>query len=107
MVFLIFFGAALAEIAGCFSFWAWLKLKYSMVWLIPGTVFLWIFAYLLTWIEAAYAGKVYASYGAIYIVSSLMWMWGYEKNMPDVYDVIGALICLLGASIILWMPRAS
>jgi Uncharacterised BCR, YnfA/UPF0060 family len=31
-------AAAVAEIAGCFAFWAWLRLDKSALWLIPGSL---------------------------------------------------------------------
>lgn len=105
MTFLAFFGAAITEIAGCFSFWAWLKLQKSILWLIPGTISLGTFAYLLTFVESEYAGRAYAAYGAVYICSSILWMWMIEKNIPDKYDIIGVLICFIGAGIILFTPR--
>jgi small multidrug resistance family-3 protein len=98
---LAFVGASLAEIAGCFAFWAWVKLGKSFLWLIPGTVSLWIFAYLLTFVEADYAGRAYAAYGAVYILSSILWMSIFEGQSPDRYDLIGAAICLVGAGVIM------
>jgi len=106
MILLTFIGAAITEIGGCFSFWAWLKLKKSIFWLIPGTFSLWAFAYLLTFIESEYAGRAYAAYGAVYICSSILWMWIIEKNSPDRYDIIGVFICFIGAGIILFGPRS-
>ena len=49
-------GAALAEIAGCFAFWAWLRLDKSALWLVPGMVSLAIFAWLLTLADVQAAG---------------------------------------------------
>lgn len=97
--------AALGEIDGCFAFWAWLRLGKSFLWTIPGVVSLVIFALALTRIDAAAAGRAYAAYGGIYILSSLLWLWLVEKTRPDQWDVIGAGICLLGAAIILFGPR--
>ena len=48
MTALIYIGAALAEIAGCFAFWAWLRMGKSPVWLAPGIASLILFAWLLT-----------------------------------------------------------
>ena len=73
--------AALSEIAGCFSFWAWLRLGRSPLWTVPGVVSLVGFALALTRIDAA-AGRAYAAYGGIYILSSLLWLWLVEKNAP-------------------------
>lgn len=98
-------AAALAEIAGCFAFWAWLRLGKSAFWLLPGIASLAAFAWLLTLSPAAYAGRAYAAYGGVYIAASLGWLWVVEGYRPDRWDVIGAAICLVGASVILWMPR--
>jgi small multidrug resistance family-3 protein len=64
-----YIGAAIAEISGCFSFWAWLKLNQSMWWLLPGIGSLALFGYLLTLVEAGQAGRAYAAYGGGCILS--------------------------------------
>ena len=73
---ILYIAAAGAEIAGCFAFWAWLKLGKSGLWLIPGVV-------------------------------SLVWVWAVEGARPDRWDAIGAAICLAGAAVILFGPRAA
>jgi small multidrug resistance family-3 protein len=98
-------GAAIAEIAGCFGFWAWLRLGKSVLWLIPAAASLCLFAYLLTLVESEQAGRVYAAYGGVYILSSIAWLWAAEGVRPDRWDVSGAAICLVGAAMILWAPR--
>ena len=105
MTYLIYLAAAVAEIGGCFAFWAWLRLDRSPVWLVPGVACLCIFAWLLTLVNAEHAGRAYAAYGGIYILSALGWLWIAEGVRPDRWDVIGVSICLLGASVILWGPR--
>lgn len=100
-----YFAAALAEITGCFAFWAWFRLGHSPLWLVPGLVSLAAFAWLLTLSPADQAGRAYSVYGSIYIVSSLLWLWAVEGHRPDQWDVIGAAVCLAGAAIILWAPR--
>jgi small multidrug resistance family-3 protein len=105
MAFVIYGGAALAEIAGCFSFWAWLRLSRSVCWIAPGMVSLALFAYLLTLVDSDVAGRAYAAYGGIYIVTSLLWLWMAEGQRPDRWDMTGAAICLAGATVILLGPR--
>ncbi|SIS77069.1 YnfA family protein [Insolitispirillum peregrinum] len=97
--------AAGAEIAGCFAFWAWLRLGKSPLWLLPGVISLVLFAWLLTRVEADFAGRAYAAYGGIYILSSLAWMALVEGVRPDRWDLIGGALCLSGALIILLAPR--
>ncbi|MBL0158234.1 MAG: YnfA family protein [Bryobacterales bacterium] len=98
--------AAIGEIGGCFCFWAWLKLGRSPLWTIPGAVALILFAMALTRIESPFAGRAYAAYGGIYILSSLGWLWCVEKVPPDRWDLLGSALCLLGAAVIVLMPRA-
>jgi len=100
-------AAAVAEIAGCFSFWAWLRLGRSPGWLIPGLASLALFAFLLTRIDTAFAGRAYAAYGGVYIVVAVLWLWLVEGREPDRWDLIGAAVCLAGAAIILLGPRGS
>lgn len=102
-----YIGAALAEIAGCFAFWAWLRLDKPMWWIIPGMASLALFAYLLTLVDADHAGRAYAAYGGVYIVAALLWLWAIEGARPDRWDVLGALVCLGGAAIILFGPRGA
>jgi small multidrug resistance family-3 protein len=101
----VYIAAAVAEIAGCFAFWVWLRLGKSVLWLMPGLVALVAFAWLLTLSPAEHAGRAYAVYGGVYIVASLGWLWLAEGFRPDRWDLIGAAVCLAGAAIILWAPR--
>ena len=105
MSVLYYICAAIAEIAGCFAFWAWLRLDKSVLWAIPGVASLILFPLLLTRIDAAFAGRAYAAYGGVYIAASLVWLWIVEGARPDRWDLVGAAVCLVGAGIILWAPR--
>ncbi|KAA0587556.1 small multidrug resistance family-3 protein [Azospirillum lipoferum] len=97
--------AALAEIAGCFAFWAWIRLGRSTWWALPGMASLCLFAWLLTRADADFAGRAYAAYGGVYVAASLLWLWLVEGAPPDRWDAVGALICLAGAVLILAGPR--
>ena len=48
---LLYVLAALGEIAGCFSFWAWLRLEKSVWWVLPGMTSLAFFAFILTRVD--------------------------------------------------------
>ncbi len=104
---LAYIAAAIAEIAGCFSFWAWLRLDRSAWWLIPGIASLALFAWLLTLVQSDVAGRAYAAYGGVYIAASLLWLWIVEGARPDRWDAIGGAVCLIGAAIILFGPRSA
>ena len=103
----IYVLAALAEIGGCFAFWAWWRLGKSALWLLPGLGALVLFAWLLAISPAEHAGRAYAVYGGVYIVASLFWLWAAEGFRPDLWDVAGGAVCLIGAAIILWGPRGA
>ena len=105
MTFLAYLGAAIAEIAGCFAFWAWVRMDKSAWWLVPGVASLVLFAYLLTLVDAEHAGRTYAAYGGVYILSALLWLWIAEGVKPARWDTLGVAICLVGAGVILLAPR--
>ncbi len=98
--------AALAEIVGCFSFWAWLRLDKPLWVIIPGIISLLVFAWLLTLTDAEYAGRAYVIYGSIYIGVSLVWLWVVEGQKPDGWDITGVSICVVGGLVMLLAPRA-
>ncbi len=103
--FILYSAAASAEIGGCFAFWAWLRLGRSVYWIFPGLLSLTVFALLLTRIESHFAGRTFAAYGGVYIAASVLWLWAVEGQRPDRWDVVGSVICLIGAGIILLGPR--
>ena len=101
----IYVLAAVAEIAGCYALWAWHRLGKSALCLGPGVASLILFAFLLTKVDSLYAGRAYAAYGGIYIAASLAFLWIWEDVRPDVWDLVGTAILLVGAAIILFGPR--
>jgi small multidrug resistance family-3 protein len=102
----VYIAAAVAEIAGCFSFWMWLRESKPVWWLAPGMISLAAFAWLLTLADSVAAGRAYAAYGGIYICASLAWLWAVEGVRPDRWDVIGAVLCIVGAAVIILGPRS-
>ncbi|HET9064313.1 MAG TPA: YnfA family protein [Gemmatimonadales bacterium] len=97
--------AAFFEIAGCFAFWAWLRLGRTSWWALAGVVSLVLFAISLTRVDTEYAGRAFAAYGGTYIVASLVWLRIVEGVRPDRWDLTGALVCLIGAGLIVFGPR--
>ncbi|WP_419773743.1 YnfA family protein [Halarcobacter sp.] len=100
--FAIYFLAAFFEILGCYSFWMVFKLQKSSLWLFTGVVSLVLFAYLLTKVNLEFAGRAYAIYGGIYIISSLAWLFLVEKQAFNKWDIIGSLVVFAGICIILF-----
>lgn len=103
---LFFVLAAFFEIAGCFAFWVVVRSGASPLWLAPGVVSLIAFAGALTQVEAAVAGRAFAAYGGVYVAASLLWLWQVEGFRPDRWDMLGGAVCLAGAAIVVFGPRA-
>ena len=76
-----YIAAAFAEIAGCFSFWAWLRLGKTPLWTVPGIAALALFAWLLT-LHPAASGRVYAAYGGVYVGVAILWLWLVDGIRP-------------------------
>lgn len=104
--FLLFAFTALAEIGGCFAVFSVLRQGRDQLWLLAGAGALALFAWLLTLHPEEGAGRIYAAYGGVYIVASLVWLWLVEGRMPDRWDIMGASLCLLGAAVIMLAPRS-
>ena len=101
----IYVAAAVMEISGCFAVWAVLRQNACPLWLVPGGVALFVFAWLLTQAPATFAGRAYAAYGGVYILASLGWGWLVEGQRPDRFDLIGGGLAVLAAIVILFAPR--
>lgn len=97
-------ATAIAEIVGCHLPWLWLRQGGSVWLLLPASVSLAVFAWLLTLHDAA-SGRVYAAYGGVYIGAAIAWLWFVDGIRPSVWDVAGAGVALLGMSIIAFQPR--
>jgi small multidrug resistance family-3 protein len=97
--------AAVCEIAGCYAAWMWLRLGRSAWWLLPGMLSLALFALVLTRVDTAFAGRAFAAYGGVYIVSALIWLLLVEHTLPRISDIVGSILCLAGAAVILMGAR--
>ena len=101
----LFVLAGLAEIGGGYLVWLWLRESKPYWYGIIGGVILFLYGIIPTMQSFPHFGRVYAAYGGVFIVLSLLWGWGIDRKMPDLYDGIGAAICLVGIYVILWSPR--
>jgi small multidrug resistance family-3 protein len=102
---LLFILAGLAEIGGGYLIWLWIREKKSILLGITGAVVLVFYGIIPTLQQYPQFGRVYAAYGGIFIVLSLFWGWIVDKKRPDRFDWIGGFVALVGAAIIIWMPR--
>ena len=102
--FLLFVLAGLFEIGGGYLIWQWLKEGKPIWWGIAGGIVLVLYGVVAA-CQTADFGRVYAAYGGIFIIMALIWAWKVDKFMPDRWDVIGALVAVIGACIIIYMPR--
>ncbi|MCX7815461.1 MAG: YnfA family protein, partial [Tepidimonas ignava] len=102
-VTLLFAVTAVAEIVGCYL--PWLVLKQSKpVWLLlPATVSLGLFVWLLT-LHPAAAGRTYAAYGGMYIAVALVWLYVVDGVTLTRWDLAGAGIALVGMAVIALQP---
>ncbi|WP_165040581.1 YnfA family protein [Dysgonomonas sp. ZJ709] len=103
---LFFILAGICEIGGGYLIWLWLKEEKPLWYGVLGGLILALYGVVATFQEATF-GRVYAAYGGIFIVLSLLWAWSVDGFKPDRYDIIGAIVALVGVCIIFYAPRAS
>ncbi|MBQ0535511.1 YnfA family protein [Providencia huaxiensis] len=96
----LFFITALAEIAGCYFPYLWMKKQGGAWLLIPAALSLMLFVWLLT-LHPEASGRIYATYGGVYIVTALVWLKVVDGVSLTVTDWVGALVVLVGAGIII------
>jgi small multidrug resistance family-3 protein len=100
----LFFVAAVAEIGGGYMIWKWLRERKGLLFGIIGGIILFIYGVIPTF-QPAQFGRVYAAYGGIFIISSILWGMFIDRKKPDRYEVIGSVIAVMGAVIIFYSPR--
>lgn len=103
--FVIFILAGLAEIGGGYLIWLWLREGKPTYLGIIGGVALAFYGVIATFQAFPSFGRVYAAYGGVFIVLSLLWGWAIDKKAPDLYDWAGAAICFIGVLVMLFAPR--
>lgn len=101
----LFILAGLAEIGGGYMIWLWLREGKAYYWGIGGGITLALYGVIATFQSFPSFGRVYAAYGEVFIVLSVLWGWGIDRKTPDLYDWVGAGICLIGVAVILLAPR--
>lgn len=101
---LYFILAGILEIGGGYLIWLWLREGKSISYAVLGAIILAIYGIVPT-LQPSNFGRVYAAYGGVFIVLSILWGWGVDRVLPDKFDIIGGMICLVGVLIIMYWPR--
>ncbi|MHC1688539.1 MAG: YnfA family protein [Methanothrix sp.] len=99
-----FILAGLCEIGGGYLMWLWLRDGRAAWFALLGALVLAIYGIIPTFQPASF-GRVYAAYGGIFIVLSILWGWQIDKVVPDRFDLLGGLVALFGVAIIMYWPR--
>lgn len=101
-----FLLAGVFEIGGGYLVWLWLRGGKSALYGVVGAIVLILYGIIPTLQPPnASFGRVYATYGGIFIVLSILWGWQVDKVAPDKFDLIGGLVALVGVAIIMYAPR--
>jgi small multidrug resistance family-3 protein len=100
----LFVLAGLCEIGGGYLVWLWFRGGRPLAYGIAGACILTVYGILPTF-QPAHFGRVYAAYGGMFIVLSLLWGWGIDGVRPDRYDAMGAMLCLAGMIVMMYAPR--
>ena len=101
----LFVLAGLAEIGGGYLVWQWLRQGRGLAVGLLGGAVLFLYGVIPTFQTEAAFGRVYAAYGGVFVVLSILWGVVVDGWRPDRYDVIGAAIALLGVVVIMWGRR--
>lgn len=101
-----FLLAGFMEIGGGYLVWLWFRERKP--WWVGATGALALVGYgIVPTFQPTHFGRVYAAYGGVFIVLSLLWGWRIDGVRPDRWDLIGALLCVAGVMVLMYAPRGS
>ena len=103
---ILFIVAGLCEIGGGYLIWLWLREGKAIWFALAGAIILILYGIVPTF-QPAHFGRVYAAYGGIFVVLSILWGWKIDQIRPDRFDLIGGFVCLIGVYIIMYWPRGN
>jgi small multidrug resistance family-3 protein len=103
----LFLLAAVAEIGGAWLVWQGVRENRGLLWIGAGVAALGAYGFVATLQPDANFGRILAAYGGVFVAGSLGWAMVVDGFRPDRYDVIGALVCLVGVAVIMYAPRSS
>jgi small multidrug resistance family-3 protein len=99
-----FFIAGLCEIGGGYLVWLWLREDMSWVLGVIGGFVLFLYGIVPT-LQPSHFHRIYAAYGGVFIAMALLWGMLFENVIPEFYDILGAIIAIVGIVIIFYVPR--
>jgi len=102
----LFLLAGMMEIGGGYLVWLWLREGRAVFLGVLGGLILFLYGVVPT-LQPAHFGRVYAAYGGVFVVLSLLWGWWVDGHRPDLPDVVGGALCLAWVAIIMYWPRTS
>lgn len=101
----LFALAAIAEIGGAYLVWQGLRDGRGWPWIVLGGLALTAYGVVATFQPDANFGRIFAAYGSIFIVGSILWGMAFEGFRPDRWDILGGAISLAGMAVIMYAPR--
>ncbi|WP_284747197.1 YnfA family protein [Amycolatopsis sp. RTGN1] len=102
---LLFLAAAICEIGGAWLVWQGVREHRGWLWIGGGLLALGVYGFVATLQPDAHFGRILAAYGGVFVAGSLAWGMVADGYRPDRYDVLGALLCLAGVAVIMYVPR--
>jgi small multidrug resistance family-3 protein len=99
-----FFLAGLLEIGGGYLVWVWLREDFSLVIGALGGLVLFLYGIVPTF-QPSHFHRIYAAYGGVFIVMAMGWGWVFDGAKPDLFDLVGGCVSLIGVAIIFYWPR--
>src|SRR5688572_5456638 len=102
---LLFAAAGLMEIAGGWLVWQSIREARPWFWGLFGGILLLLYGVIPT-LQEPHFGRVYAAYGGVFIVLSLLWGALVDGDLPDGPDMAGGLLCVIGVGVIMYWPRS-
>jgi len=104
---MLFILAGLCEIGGGYLVWPWLR-EGKPAWMgLAGALVLILYGIVPTLQPYPNFGRIYAAYGGVFVVLSLLWGWQIDWKVPDTFDLLGAAICIVGITLIMYAPRGT
>ena len=101
----LFIAAGLAEIGGGYLVWRWLREGAPVIVGVLGAIILVSYGIIPTLQQSDDFGRIYAAYGGVFVIASLLWGWRIDGKQPDRYDWVGAGMVAIGVAIIFFAPR--